>query len=179
MTAQIHDTFRFKDSEYSVVNMTEQIAFDPEEYGIIPSASTTACHRGFFCHYNISDRGVFLENLYINSADGEYTSIEGVLPCKKPGSDENMRYMGFCLYRGLHIKVKHTGYITVGKDLLRDYYYGNMSPPYWAYKAVKRFEFKDGDLIGITDLSEKAAKTRASVTESPCGFIGGIGSFID
>ena len=80
MTAQIGDRFRLEDTEYSVVAISNPIKFDPRVYRITPVPACTACRRGYWCVYNITEEGIFLEDLYINSQDDYYPEINGVLP---------------------------------------------------------------------------------------------------
>lgn len=69
MTAQIGDTFKFKGEDYSIVAISTPIGFNPQNYGITPELICTACWNGYWCEYEISDTGIFLKNLYINSKD--------------------------------------------------------------------------------------------------------------
>ena len=65
MTAQIGDQYKFKNSEYTIVARSAAMDFHPSEYGIMPETACTACWSGFWCVYNITDGGIFLEDLYV------------------------------------------------------------------------------------------------------------------
>lgn len=78
MTAQIGDKFTFENGNYELVAISTPIKFNPEDYGITPEWRSTACYRGYWCEYKISNDEIILENLYINSKDGVYPEINRV-----------------------------------------------------------------------------------------------------
>ena len=82
MTAQIGDIYRHKQEEYTIVAASAPLSFDPENYGLEPHMISTACCRGYWCEYDITDDGLFLDKLYLFNKDGNYPQFLGktVLP---------------------------------------------------------------------------------------------------
>lgn len=159
MTAQIGDQYKFKNSEYTIVARSAAMDFHPSKYGIMPEAACTACWSGFWCVYNVTDDGIFLEDLYVNSKDDYYPQIEGVLPEQQNGN-ETFTYMGHHRYAGLNIRIPYTGKILVGDKFMHEYYIhmGYQRP--WAYKKLIELVFEEGKLIETNDQSHIAAKLR-------------------
>ena len=130
VTAQIGDQYKYKGKEYNIVARRGTVGIHPMQYGIEPKMAGTACWNGYWCVYNITDDGIYLEELYVNAKDGHYPPIEGVRP------DEKQTYMGHHRYKGLHIRVPFTGRILMGDGFLHEYYIhmGYQRP--WAYKEL-------------------------------------------
>ena len=122
MTAQKGDVFKYKEKEYSIIAITNPLNFNPKEYGIVPSALHTGCWKGYWCVYNINDKGIFLEDLYINSKDDFYPSINNVEAVINNYNLELEKYIGHHLYKGLNIKMMFSGKILVGDEFIRILY---------------------------------------------------------
>ena len=162
MTAQIGDTLKFQDREFSIVAMKPPLQFYPEKYNITPEMICTACRKGFWCSYNISDGSISLEDLYINSKNNFYPEIEGVFPQPSDGT-KIIDYMFHHLYKNLNIKILYSGKILAGDEFISDYYIhmGYQRP--WAYKTLKELVFKCGELMEINDQSQIATKMRERI----------------
>lgn len=165
MTAQIGDQFRYEGLEYSIVAISEPLRFDPSKYGITPVAVCSACWQGYWCHYDITSEGIFLEDLYISSKDDYYPAIEGVTPLRQPDSEANLVYMGHQVYKGLHIKMPYTGKLLIGKEFLHDYYIHMGYQRAWAYNVLVQLVFKNGRVIEQTDESKTAEQIRKKLAE--------------
>lgn len=158
MTAQIGDTFRYKNNEYSIVAISAPIQFNPKHYGITPEAACSACWNGYWCDYKISDKGILLQNLYVNSKDDYYPEINGVKACEE--EKEDFQYMGHHLYKDINLPIFYSGKIVVGKDFLNEYYIHMGYQRAWAYKTLYEFVFERGLLQDTIDHSDVAAKLR-------------------
>lgn len=161
MTAQIGDSFKYKGENYQIAAISEPIRFQPQDYGITPVAASTACWRGYWCEYEISERGIILENLYINSRDEYYPDINGVGPQKEDG--KYFEYMDCHFYKNLNLVMDFTGKILLGKGFLRKYYIHMGYQRAWAYEVLKELVFEDGRLIETVDHSEMAKKIRKEI----------------
>lgn len=159
MTAQIGDQFRYKNAEFEITAQRPHLQFNPLDYGIIPEAACTACWRGFWCVYDISPDGIFLSDLYINSAVDYYPEICGVRP-EKRAEDDFLSYMGHQLYKGLNIKIPYTGKILIGDNFLRLFYIHNGFQCPWGYRKLIELVFEDGKLVAANNHSRIAAKIR-------------------
>lgn len=161
MTAQIGDRFTYKKEGYSVVAISNPIGFNPMNYGIKTMAVSSACWAGYWCVYDITEDGIFLKNLYINSLNGEYPDINGVAVYQS--DNQEFEYMGHHIYKNLNLKMNYTGNILVGKDFIYEHYIhmGYQRP--WAYKILKEFVFEEGELIKVNDCSEMAKELRIEI----------------
>lgn len=171
MTAQVGDRFKYQECDYTIIALSDPIHFEPADYGITPEAVCSACWRGFWCEYDISNEGIILRDFYVNSKDDHYPEINGVLPvigAKK--TREHFRYMGHHLYKDVNIKMNYTGKILVGKDFMKEYYLHMGFQRAWAYKVLTEFVFEDGCLLDMLDHSETAAAIREEIRQDPQGF---------
>lgn len=159
MTAQIEDRIILEKSELSIIKISEPLNFNPTKYGITPEECCTACWRGFWCVYNITTDGVFLEDLYIHSKDDFYPKIGGISPLP----EEDLLYMGHRLYEGLHLKINYTGKILAADEFLSEYYVHMGFQRPWAYKKLAELIFEDGNLIKKLDHSQIAADIRERI----------------
>ena len=164
MTAQVGDQFKFKGGKHEIVAISEPIDFHPETYGIIPESICTACWNGYWCEYEISDKGITLNNLYINAKDDYYPSINGVVPVST-NNQKNYQYMGHHLYKGINLSINYTGKIVAGSDFLREYYIHMGYQRAWAYKILTEFVFENGTLKQTIDHSKVAEQLREQIDE--------------
>lgn len=158
MTAQAGDRFTYNNLEYSVVALSGPVQFDPKDYGITPEAICTACWNGYWCDYNISDKGLILQNLYINSKDGYYPEINGVGVEKENGKKRHN--MGHHLYKDIGLPIAYSGKIVAGRDFMNQYYIHMGYQRAWAYKILLEFVFEAGALAETIDHSAAAASLR-------------------
>lgn len=165
MTAQVGNKFRYKEREYSIVAQSERLN-KPSliNYGIIPKDTCTACYAGFWYSYNITDEGLFLEDIHVNSARGKYPKINGVLPDKAVDS------MDMHVYKNVNIKVDYTGKLLLGRDFLSDYYIHMGLQWPWAYETLTEFVFEKGSLVEINDQSEMSKHLRDVISKED-GFL--------
>lgn len=157
MTAQMGDTFKYKDNEYSIVAISNPIEFDPKAYGITPEGICSACWAGYWCEYRISQEGIVLQNIFINSKDGTYPPINGV---EVNVEKQPFEYMGHHLYRDVSLQMNYSGRIVVGKGFLQEYYVHMGYQRAWAYETLLEFVFEEGNLVNCLDHSNMAEKLR-------------------
>ena len=158
MTAQVGDKFFMKGKNYSIVAMTTPLEFHPSKLGITPQYVTTACWAGFWCVYNVTEEGIFLKDLYVNSKDDNYPKIEGIDAIEE--EPNSYSYMGHHLYKNLNMKIDYTGKILVGRNFINEYYIhmGYQRP--WAYEVLIELVFENGKLIEKNDESNTAEELR-------------------
>ncbi len=166
MTAQIGDTFKYESYEYRIVAISEPLQFRPQDYGIQPKGVCSACWKGYWCEYNISEKGIILENFYVNSYNDYYPEVNGVQPLRGQ-ENQYFHYMGHHCYKGINIKINYTGKIVVGKDFLSDYYIHMGYQRAWAYETLKELVFEEGALVEVIDHSAMADMLRAKIQEDP------------
>lgn len=162
MTAQIGDKFIFRGDDYSIVAISNPIQFDPKDYGLKPTPRSSACWKGYWCDYHISENGIMLKNLYVYSEDNCYPEINGIKPEAKEGK-KKFQYMGHYLYKDLDMFMDYTGKILVGKGFMRDYYIHMGYQRAWAYEVLEELVFESGKLVRVIQHSEMAKKLRDEV----------------
>ncbi len=67
MTAQVGDRLDNDGRLFSVLTRLP-IPLSFSEHGLHPRMASTACYRGYFCHYAIAEGRVYLEDLYKSEA---------------------------------------------------------------------------------------------------------------
>ena len=185
MTAQISDKYRYEDKVYSVVAMSNPIGFDPQNYGLEPHPSSSACWRGYWCEYAIKDEKLILEKLLMFNEDDNYPDFNGIKV--SPQEYEEVKYYTFDKGKKVYHKemepandghrtyeanmeLNYTGKIVLGDEFMRDYYIHMGFQRPWAYKVLKEFDFVDGKLKGIIDHSNVAKELREMIERDPEGF---------
>lgn len=153
MTAQITDTFRYRNRNYNLIGLHGGELFDPSSVGILPVMMHTACHRGFICTYAFTDEGISLTELITRSHDDEYPEIAGVQPTFEAGG-------GAAEYTDLRLRVDFSGGILLARDLIRSYYVPLGCQKPHAYKVIKEFLVSNGKVTDVIDHSTWARRMR-------------------
>lgn len=171
-TGQIADTFMFKGNEYSLIGKTEGDFATPKQFGMTPVMIHTACWRGFYATYELTDEGFFLRELTLRVEDGNYLPIDGVEP-----DTETKKHQA--TYTNLNVQARFSGKIRLAKDFIRELYIhmGFQKPT--AFKTVLDITLKDGKVVDIKNRSEEmeakrgefkkrfeAGETRQSIEEA-------------
>lgn len=78
MTGQIADRYYYNGEEYSFVAYQPKLNFTPQVFNLTPSSISTSCWRGFWCSFDISDSGLYLNELYIHTDNDKYPDILNV-----------------------------------------------------------------------------------------------------
>ena len=164
MTAQIGDKYLFDGDSYSIVAMSERLSFNPADYGLIPRFACTACWDGYWCDYEISEKGILLKNLYINCADNSYPEINGV--SVSDFNEEEHNYWGHHVYENINIPMKYSGKIVVGKGFIQKYYIHMGYQRAWAYETLAELVFEKGVLTQKIDHSGVAEELRKNLDKT-------------
>ena len=166
MTAQINDSFRYNDENFSIIAISKPFDFSPvTEFGLKPTMGCTACWKGFWCGYVVDSIGIYLDQLFINTFDREYPDINGVSVEKDPKTGEPVSCMGHHVYKGLNHMIRYSGRILLGKDFMYEYYIhiGYQNP--WGYEALTELVFEKGQLVKTVDQTENAKIIRQRLKE--------------
>lgn len=154
MTPQVRDTFQYEGDRYFAVAGNSFVGFQPSDYGICPAPRNTACWDGYWCEYQISEKGIILQNLYINAKDDYYPEINHVSPLKDGK-------MGHHFYKNINIRIEYTGKILMGESFSEmQYVFMGYMGNHWSmsYKLLKELIFDHGKLVTTVDHSEEAKK---------------------
>jgi hypothetical protein len=151
MTAQIPDELILNGESFSLVGLKGKGLTNPEDLGITPYFSCTACWRGFVMKYNFIKNQMILDELKVNIPDP--LKINGVKP--QQGNDLFKFH-----YKNLNLHVKFTGSILLAKDFIQSMYVhmGYQRPI--AFKIVIEIEIENGEIIALKDLSKEMEERR-------------------
>ena len=153
MTAQISDTFMFKGEEYALVGISGGDLTSPYDFGMTPEALHTACWRGFYSTYEITDEGIFLKDMTMRERDGNYRPINNIMPKVTDGEAH---------YTDVHILVSFTGKLRLAKDFIDELHIhmGFQKPS--AFRKVLDLSFEDGLLKNVKDRSVEMEQKRGA-----------------
>ena len=141
MTLQAPDRFVFREQEVEILCFSGDRIFHPADYGLRAAWSSTACYRGFVCHFYVDDF-LWLRQLFINIH--EPVEILGGLPC----DDEDEKRLGGYVYKQIPNPVPFTGGILVGRGST-----GRYVPLVQRSSEVYELSFESGKLVEATDQS--------------------------
>ena len=150
MSHQLEDPFYMLGNEYVFLGAENlESLFTPEQFGLTPSAPSTACWKGFVVRFRMSyDAHLFLDSFEIFCEDGHYPPINGIEPV--PGD------MGMQDYRGLNIALPYSGKILVGETLLPEYSHSAFTGPH-SYSRILELTYENGKITGAKDVTEQHA----------------------
>lgn len=157
MTSQIPDTFVYKDEKYELVGLSGESLVTPQDYGMQPQMLHTACYRGFYSTYEITEDGLFLTQMVIGEVEGGHKPIQGIMPKLPP----NERH-GYPTYQGLKLLTPFTGKIRLAKDFIRELYVHMGYQKGSAYETLLEFSFEAGKLINVQDISVENSQNRGA-----------------
>lgn len=143
----------YKDEEYALLGRQGEGLPTPQDFGLEPHGSCTACWRGYVLTFAIVEEELRLETLAFNTRNETFPKINGI----EAGPSEGFFQYA---YEGLGLKTKFTGRLMIGKDFMQQYYVHMGFQRPMGYKTVYEFEVKEGDIIEVRDLSPKMAEQR-------------------
>lgn len=154
MTSQIPDSFHYNGEQYELVAFDGEKLITPQDYGMNPEMLHTACYRGFYSTYEITNEGLFLKEMTLGEVEEGLKPIQGIMPTPD-------RYNEFS-YKELNLLTPFTGRIQLGKDLIQELYVhmGYQKPS--AYQTLLEFTFAEGKLVSAQDLSLENAQKRGA-----------------
>jgi hypothetical protein len=151
MTAQIPDEFILNGESFSLVGLKGKGLTNPEDLGITPYFSCTACWRGYVMKYIFIKNQLILDELKVNVTDPP--KINGVEPQQ---GDNLFKYH----YKNLNLKTNFSGKVLLAKDFIQSMYVHMGFQRPIAFKIVVEIEMKNGEIISIKDLSKQMEDKR-------------------
>ena len=151
MTAQISDTFIFKGEGYALIGMTEGDLADPRKYGMEPEMIHTACYRGFYVTYELTEDALYLRELTLSEKSGNYISIGGIEPMEE-------EYQA--TYHGLSEIISFTGKIRLANGFIREFYVHMGHQKATSFKKVIDITLENGQVVELKDRSKEMAQKR-------------------
>jgi hypothetical protein len=161
MTAQIKDKLMYQGQEWSVIHSHGQGLFSPEEHGFTPWARSSACHRGYYCHYLIVRDQLMMQKLWMSlqypemvlARNGRGTSLLGAMP-------QEDKDQGMLVYEWLASPMKFTGGLLVAREEIEIDSYWRRLFSLLKYRTVRDLTFDQGHLIQDEDVSLDVARMR-------------------
>lgn len=167
MTAQISDSFLYQELEYTLIGVDKNL-FSPRMLGLKPTMISTACYRGFYCTYEISDKGLFLIKLTIRTEDDVYPEIDNIRPhldevtvydhIKK--KNRKVSISGAWVYEGLQYFIPYVGKLRLARDFIEERYVHMGFQDATSFETVIDLTFQDGMLIDFEDRSDDIQQLR-------------------
>jgi hypothetical protein len=155
MTAQVSDRVFSKGDEYSIIGITGELV-SPEQFSMTSKMISTACYRGFFATYEITEECLYLREFTLKAKDGNYRPIEGINPVKT-GFERT--------YQNLSVVVPFTGRIKLGRDFVQKLHVNMGFQKATAYKTVLELTLKEGRVIEFKDRSQEINRKRGAFKE--------------
>ena len=152
MTAQVSDRAFFKGDEYSIIGITGELV-TPDQFSMTSEMISTACYRGFFATYELTEECFYLREFTLRAKDENYLPIEGIKPVING-------FQG--TYQNLSVVVPFTGRIKLGKDFVQELHVNMGFQKATAYKTVLELTLKRGREVEITDRSQEMKQKRGA-----------------
>jgi hypothetical protein len=171
MTAQVHDSFLYREEEYSVVGINGKGLFEPERHGLAPVATSSACWRGYCCTYTLVDDQLRLSTVFVGLDEkaaqlaklGQGPQVGGVLPSRAP----EFSATGEWFYKDPGIEIPYSGGFLLGADFLREFYVHMGFHPAWKYRRVHELLFESGRLTKAVDRTDLMEQVRERMATKP------------
>jgi hypothetical protein len=178
MTAQMSDTFVYREKPFSLAGINGSGLFDPAQQGVKAVGWSTACWSGFHCSYEVADTSLFLTqvNLGLSHEDeaavarGQGPRLFGKAPHRytEHGYRENARTgkvttsweSSDFVVDGLRELVPFTGGLLLGDDFIREMYVHMGFHPAYKFRVVHELVFDGGRLTEDHDRSAAMAEVR-------------------
>ncbi len=151
MTGQFPDMVKYEGETYDLVGVRGSDLFTPQDVGLEPFFTTTACWRGYLLTFVCNDHELVLESMQVNIR--EPISINGIRP-KKDG--DFFKYT----YDSLHMKVPFTGAILIAKDFIDAMYVHMGFQRPIAYRTVLEIVVEKGNILEVRNLSSTMERRR-------------------
>ena len=162
MTAQVSDQIEIDGISYSVLSRLP-LPFSLKEQDIHPTMASTACYKGYFCHYRVEEDTLYLEDFYVCTAGAIYPPLFGKLPEKNRYTGETMFYMGCAVYRSLHLPSAYTGNLILGSGHLSEFYIHAGLQPTYSFEQLYEYTWADGRILSVLDRSAEGAAKREEI----------------
>lgn len=147
MSEQIKDPFIWNNNKYIFIGAEDIYAlFNPEKYGLNPTAPHTACWKGFVLHFLLKNNKLYLSKLQVYCEDDNYPTINNVNAIKEDSE--------FFIYDNLNLELKYTGTVVIGTELLPFFRRKAFTGPH-CFLNTYDLHFSDGVLTSYEDSTEK------------------------
>lgn len=178
MTAQITDTFRYRNKPRSLAGINGSGLFDPAKQGVKAVGSSTDCWRGYHCTYEVANGSLFLTkvNLWLGKKDkataarGEGPKLFGKVPHRYTEYGQQLNLgnnevktsweSSDFIVDALWELVPFTGGLLLGDDFIEEMYVHMGFHPAYKFQIVHELIFDAGRLVEEHDRSAQMADFR-------------------
>ena len=158
MTAQANDSFRYRDTEYTLAGISEGELFDISVFGLELDEFCSACWRGYVALFAVTQNRLVLDALHVRlKIPGEGPVINGVKPFLEYGNPH---------YEGLGYRLEYSGGVLLANGFIESLYVHMGFHPAWKYETVIELIFDAGILKEEIDRSDRMAEIREMVVNS-------------
>ncbi len=162
MTTQIENSFRYEEIEYGIAGILEDELFYPGDFGLNPVQASTACYRGYYAKFTVTNSQLTLEHMevrLIGKTDDGYRDeegplINGVKPCFDADGIFNNTYSG------LHLPLNYSGGLLLVRGPI-----GETAFRVWEFSTVLELVFDDGVMQNVFDRSTSIADLRGTIAD--------------
>ncbi len=155
MTAQISDTFIFKNKKYELIGIIGEDLFSPKALGMEPEMIHTACYSGYYATYQLNKNSLYLKKLTIRDKNNYYPPIDGIEPMKDD-------YEGVAIYSKLKYIIPFTGKIRLARGFIQEFYIHMGYQKASAFEEVFDITIEEGRVIEIKDRSKEIEQIRGA-----------------
>lgn len=184
MTAQIPDSFIYRDSNYALTAVCGEGLFQPEDFNFKTVSTSTACWSGYVAQYQVcpdpraEKEGVESQTilrlkevefvpedpetlpLLLYGAPLEIPSPEDLAMSPEKAMLQMFNPKTRHAYRNCPDPVEFTGGLVVARDMIRELRSNMGYPPPWVFREVHELIFEKGVLTEAYDRSEKVVALR-------------------
>ena len=167
MTAQIPNTFIYKDMAYSIARESGHGLVLPFDiYGMNPRWVSTACYSGYQFICGLEGSFLVLTNFSVNLEKGikslrrrQGPDIGGISPIGRRYQDDRFNNH----YEGLNVKVSYTGRLILARDFIQELYEHSGIQGPWKFREAVALIFKDGKLVKKYDCTRNVEIMRERI----------------
>jgi hypothetical protein len=165
MTAQMNDSFRFQEHDYSIAGISEGELFDPTLLALAPGSGgvCTACYRGYLATFAVKQDRLVLDQLRINLEDPDLGGPAPPLVNGKSASRPDEEFFFNFEYLDLDYHLEYSGGVLLADGFIEELYVHMGFHPAWKYTTVKELTFEHGQLRQVKDVSATMAEFREDI----------------
>ncbi len=161
MTAQSNHTLTYDSQQFELTSVSQEPLFDPTDYALSPTVTSTGCWNGYLCNFAVDNRGLSLQKLWINHGEPLGSWCEHVLPMpllNGVAADAKYDDSGYQQFHGRYdnvdLRLVYTGDILISSNSLSDEPYFHGYPWPWHFACTLKLSFIEGRLTARKDISE-------------------------
>ena len=153
------DTLKYLKGNYNITGVKGEGLFHPEDHGLTPYSSSTACWNGYLTSYEIVNDGLLLMELLINTK--KLKDINGI------EAEKSLGWSFTHQFSHLNLKIPFTGNLLIGNEFIQSMYVHMGFQRPITYAKVIELKLKDGNLLESKDISLRMKEIRENSKDYP------------